>query len=198
MPATKMSPVGVAHRVDVDLDGVFEEAVEQDRSTLRHATLAREGTSRAGQVRHDPLEGDVVVDDLHGAPAQHVARTHEDGVADVLDDRLGLGQRVSATSPGGWRSPIAVTDLPTTARGPRRCRWPPPGVPSTRAGSMTVRQLQRRLAAQRHDHADAPARRRRRRPAPRRSPRPRPRGSGARSRDGPRSNSRSRRSRDCS
>ena len=28
---------GVAHGVDVDLDGVFEEAVDQDGATLAHA-----------------------------------------------------------------------------------------------------------------------------------------------------------------
>ena len=38
MPAMKMSPV-VAHRIDVDLDRVFEEAVEQDGPALARRPL---------------------------------------------------------------------------------------------------------------------------------------------------------------
>ena len=48
MPATKMSPPCVAHRIHVNFDGVFEKAVEQDRAGLatRHP-LARANRERS-------------------------------------------------------------------------------------------------------------------------------------------------------
>ena len=70
----------VVQRVDVDLDGVVEEAIDEQR-----------GSGRDDRLVLDPLEvvghrlG--VVDDLHAAPAEHVTRAHEHRIADVLRDR---------------------------------------------------------------------------------------------------------------
>src|SRR3546814_8476233 len=54
----------VGHRVDVDLDGLAQVAVDQ------HRVLAGD-LHRRGDVALQPLR---VVDDLHGAAAQHVGR----------------------------------------------------------------------------------------------------------------------------
>ena len=58
----------VAHRVDVDLDRVLQEAVDQHGPLGGDAALAGE---RAGRHRlHDPAHALVVVDDLHGPAAR--------------------------------------------------------------------------------------------------------------------------------
>ena len=70
----------VAQCVDVDLDGVLEESVDEDR------VLGREfgGTSDVAAQRL------VVVDDLHATSAEHVRRPHQDRVPDVGGDAAGL------------------------------------------------------------------------------------------------------------
>lgn len=70
----------VVERVDVDLDGVVEKAVDEDR-------VLGAGDGRPGDVLR---EGRVVVDDLHAAPTRDVGRTHEHGVADLAGDLDGL------------------------------------------------------------------------------------------------------------
>ena len=63
--------VAVANGVDVDLHGLIEETIEQYRRVVGHLH----------SVMHVALEFVVVVDDLHGAPAEHIGRTHHDGIA---------------------------------------------------------------------------------------------------------------------
>ena len=61
----------VAHRVDVDLGRVLEEAVDQHRPLGREPAFPPERTE-AGQLGHRPPEALVVVHDLHGATTEHV------------------------------------------------------------------------------------------------------------------------------
>ncbi len=65
--------VAVADRVDVDLDGVLDEAVDE-------------------RVRRDRRRAQVVgrVADAHRPPAEHVGGAHEHRVADALGGRHGL------------------------------------------------------------------------------------------------------------
>ena len=97
-PAMRISPVAVAHGVDVDLDRVLQEAVHQHGPIGGDTALPGE---RAGRHRlHDPAHAVVVVDDLHGPAAQDVARAQQHRVADLPRD----GQRlvaVVAVPPGG-------------------------------------------------------------------------------------------------
>ena len=72
-PPMTTSPVCVADGVDVDLGGVLEEAVDQHRARRRQPALAAQA-AEAGQLGHGPAQALVVVDDLHGPAAQHVAR----------------------------------------------------------------------------------------------------------------------------
>ena len=74
----------VAERVHVHLDRVLEEAVQEDRP----GAVAVLG---ALQVVRERLAG---VTDLHGAAAEHVARAHQQRVADVVRgaERLARGR----------------------------------------------------------------------------------------------------------
>ena len=70
--------LAVGERIDVDLDRVLEVAVEQDGAVA-------EGLDGIAQVAV-AVEPFAVVDDLHGAPAQHVGGADHHGVADTLGD----------------------------------------------------------------------------------------------------------------
>ena len=80
----------VVERVHVDLDGVVEEAVDQDR------VLGR-GDRGPGDVTG---EGLVVVDDLHAASAEDVRRPDEDGVPDLTGHLDRLSGAVGRAVPG--------------------------------------------------------------------------------------------------
>ncbi len=73
-------PLAVGHRVDVDLGGLFEEMVEQDRPV------------RIDSGRPFEVLGEFVgtVDDLHGATAENIGRPHQERVAEFLTGGLGL------------------------------------------------------------------------------------------------------------
>ncbi len=78
--------LAVAERVDIDFDGVFEEAVDQ------HGAVLREGDGFAHVAAHAVF----VVDDHHGAAAEHVAGAHQHRIADALRDLdgfVGAGRR---------------------------------------------------------------------------------------------------------
>jgi len=70
----------VGDRVDVDLDRLLEEAVDEDRAVGR----------RLDRVLHVAIERRVVVDDLHRAPAEYVARSDEHRIPDLARDLEGL------------------------------------------------------------------------------------------------------------
>ena len=77
MIAADHHPLAVGQRVHVDLEGVFQEAVDQHR-------LARRGGSMASSTK--PLQLRFVVDDRHRAPAQHERRPHQHRIADPRGD----------------------------------------------------------------------------------------------------------------
>ncbi len=72
--------ISVEEGVNVDLDGVFEEPVDEDRTIGRDLRGAGHVVEQLG----------AVVDDLHSASAEDVGGTHEHRVADVLGDRCGF------------------------------------------------------------------------------------------------------------
>ncbi len=82
----------VVERVDVDLHGVVEEPVDEQRRGQRpgRAVLRRGRHERALDVARELLGR---VHDLHAAPAEHVGRAHEHRVADPGRDVLRLVER---------------------------------------------------------------------------------------------------------
>ena len=72
--AADQRAVAVTKAIDVDLDGVFEEAVEQHRGVV----------GNLDRLAHVALEVGLLVDDLHRPPAQHVGGAHHQGIADLL------------------------------------------------------------------------------------------------------------------
>ena len=69
--------IAVAQRVDVDLDCVAQILVDQDGRVARHLHCGLNVI----------VELLVAVHDLHRAPAEHVARTHQHRIADTVRDR---------------------------------------------------------------------------------------------------------------
>ena len=139
--------MAVVEGVDVDLDSVVKEAVDEEGAVGVGATALRTGS---GQV---VLQARAVIDDLHTAPAQHVAGTHEDGVADALShsQRLVVTAR-RAMSRGGQSGLLQdhAEDL-TVLRGVDRLGA---RAQDRHAGSLEPgRQAQRSLPAQLDDHA---------------------------------------------
>jgi hypothetical protein len=65
--------LAVGQRIDVDLGGVVEEAVEQHRRLV----------GDLDRLAHVALEVLLLVHDLHRAAAQHVGRPHHQRVADL-------------------------------------------------------------------------------------------------------------------
>jgi len=80
----------VADAIDIDLGGVFEEAVHE------HGAVGR----GLDGVLHVVGEFGVAIDDLHGAAAEHEAGAHEAGVADLCGDGQGLLQRGGGAAGG--------------------------------------------------------------------------------------------------
>ena len=127
----------VADGVDVDLDRVLDEAVDE-------------------RVGRDRRRAHVVgrVADAHGPPAEHVGRPHEHGVADALRGRDGL-VRVARDRPVG-RAQAELGEQVAEALAVLR------EVDGRRAGAedrhavldQPARELERRLPAELHDHAD--------------------------------------------
>ena len=94
----------------------------------------------------------VVVDDLHGPPAEHVGRPHQRRVADAVDDGQGLvdgdggaAGRLGDLQPGAQRVP----PLAVLGQVDRRRAGAEHEVLGAAAG-----QLQRRLATEGHDDPD--------------------------------------------
>ena len=124
--------LAVEEGVDVDLDGVVEEAVDEDRVVGRGLG----GLLDVGDERV------VVVDDDHAAAAEDVGRAHEDRVADLAGDpsasselyavpcfgrdearpRRAPGRRRHGPRRGGSRSATCRRWAPPRPRGPARDR----------------------------------------------------------------------------
>ena len=129
--------LAVADRVDVDLDGVLDEAVDE-------------------RVRRDRPRAQVVgrVADAHRAAAEHVGRAHQHRVADPLGrhDRL---VRIAGDRPvGGAQAELpeqvaeALAILGEIDRGRARAEDRHAEV------DEPPRELERRLPAELHDDAD--------------------------------------------
>ncbi len=75
----------VAQGIDIDLGGVVEEAVEQHRRS--------EGD--LDRIAHVALEILLLMDDFHGAAAQHIGRPHHQRITDLgrEADRVRFGAR---------------------------------------------------------------------------------------------------------
>ena len=137
----------VGQRVHVELEGVLEEAVDQDRPLGR-------GVDR---VDHVALERGRIVDDRHRAPAEHVGRPHHHRVADAARDleRLVLRHRHAVLRLRDLqlvqerREALAILgEVDRVGR----------GADDGDAGFLQrQRQLQRRLAAELHHDRDLAA-----------------------------------------
>jgi hypothetical protein len=71
--------------VDIEFDGAFEELVDQTGCSGDASTA----------WRHVAVERLAVVDDFHGAAAQHERGPHDHGIADAVGDDFGLFEETS-------------------------------------------------------------------------------------------------------
>src|SRR5262245_5710038 len=67
-------PCRIGYRIDVEFEGVFEEAIDQYRSIVRHVHRAR----------HVAIERALIEHDGHPTSAQHIRWTDDDGIADAI------------------------------------------------------------------------------------------------------------------
>ena len=99
----------VGDAVDVDLDGVGQIAVDQERPLVRHCEFRRP-VEGGGETRHVAIELGAVVDDLHGPPAQHIGRPDHDRIADLVGDGAGA-LRAGRDAAARLADPQAVEQL---------------------------------------------------------------------------------------
>ena len=96
----------------------------------------------------------VVVHDLHRAPAEHVRRAHEHRVADVARDRDAPSSTSVAVPPAGCGMPSRSHSALNCSRSSAASIDAGDGPEDRDARRFErVRELQRRLAAERHDDA---------------------------------------------
>ena len=81
--------LAVGEAIDIDLDGVGEIAVDQQRPPVGNRKLRRP-VEIGGQPHQIAVDLGRVVHDLHGAAAEHIGRPDHDRIA----DRLGDGARL--------------------------------------------------------------------------------------------------------
>ena len=77
--------LAVAQAIDIDLDRIVEEAVEQHRRIV----------GDLDRFAHVAFEVFLFVHDFHRAAAQHIARTHDERITDLVGERerIGFGAR---------------------------------------------------------------------------------------------------------
>ena len=102
----------VGNRVGLDLDGVFEELVDQDRTF---------GSDVDG-YRHVAAQHLLVVDHFHGPASENEGRTHHERIADLSGDFQGLVE-VGGHAGFGLRDSQLTHHLAETDRDPRPVRW---------------------------------------------------------------------------
>ncbi len=111
--ATEEEVGAVVEGVDVDLDGVVEEPVDEDRALGRDL----------GGLGHVGRELPLVVHDLHAAAAEHVGRADEH--RDSRSPPRSAGRRRRTSRCRAWARPARHRPAPRrTRRGPRRGGWP--------------------------------------------------------------------------
>ena len=91
--AAEVEVTSVVERIDVDLDGVVEEAVDQHRMLGIDLCCAHEVVA---QHR-------LVVDDLHAATTEDIGGPDKDRVADLLSDSAGLIKRERRAEARRWQ-----------------------------------------------------------------------------------------------
>ena len=136
--------LAVEDGIDIDLDRVVKESVDEHRVV----------GSDLGCPRQIVGEHRLVVDDLHAATAEDVARPHEDGVADVIRDRLRLwkGRRGSVL---GSRESSGREDASERASLLGEVDGLRAGAHDRNACVLErLREAERRLAPELDDHAD--------------------------------------------
>src|ERR1022692_2834189 len=133
----------VADRIDVDLDREIEKTIQQHRTVVRYLD----------RVEHVLAQVVFVEDDFHGAAAEHVTRAHDQRKTDVARQQHGLflgarrrvGRLLELQGRHQFLEALAVFgDIDAIGCGADNR--------SARGGNCT-RELQRRLAAELHDHA---------------------------------------------
>ena len=135
--------LAVGDGVHVDLDGVFEEAVDQHRLALGH-------DERRG---HEALELGGVVADFHRPAAQHEAGPHQHRKADLGHFGPGL-RHVSGDPAGRLLQPQPVQDIRELLPIFGVLDRVDAGADDRHAGvAQRPGQIQRRLPAKLHDHA---------------------------------------------
>ena len=146
----------VAQRVDVDLDGVFEEPVDEHRPLGREPAFTSERPF-GGHRRHRVVEAVDVEHDLHGAPAEHVRRPDQHGEAEALGHLArGLGRARDAA--GRLRDPeVFAQALEALAVFGEVDRVGAGAEDGNARRFERARQLQRRLPTEGDDHARQPA-----------------------------------------
>ena len=133
----------VAERVHVHFGGVIQEAVHQ------HGAVLREGHRLAHVLAHHLL----VVGDHHGAPAQHIAGTHQHRIADARGHRAGF-LHAGGGAVGGARNLQLVEQLAEQLAILGQIDVLGIGADDGHAEALErQRQIERRLPAELHDHA---------------------------------------------
>ena len=151
------SPVRVADGVDVDLDGVGEEAVDQHRPLGRQPALATEA-AEAGQLLHRRRQLVDVVDDLHRPAARarsSAARAPGKPIASTI---ASASSRSVAVPPGGCGMCSSSHSAFHFSRSSARS-IDAGAVPAIELDGDQRGELERRLAAERHDHLGRASRR---------------------------------------
>jgi len=98
----------IADGVDVDLDGVGEEPIDQDRTFGRQTALLAQA-AESGEFVHRTSKVVAVVDDLHRPSTEYVAGADEHRKSDVVGDRERLLE-VDGSATGGLRDLQLVAD----------------------------------------------------------------------------------------
>ncbi len=141
--------VRITDGVDIDLHRILEEPVHEDRTVGRHPSLSMQ---RSGHGIHGLDQPVVVVDDLHRPAAQNIGGAHEHRIANAPGDLEGLGSGHGRTARRLCDAELAaqlVPTLPVFGKVDRRR-----GRAQYEIGLQIRRKLERRLAAEAHDHAD--------------------------------------------
>ena len=137
-------PLAVCDAVDIDLDRIIQEAIEQHRAVI----------GDLDRFAHVALEIALLMDDLHRAPAQHITRSDHQRVADLLGQRQRLG--LGARSAVGRLAQVELDQqlLETLAVFGNIDRLGAGADDRHTRGLERLGQLERRLSAVLHDHAD--------------------------------------------
>ena len=157
--------LAIAQAVHVDLDGVRQIAVEEQRILAEHRVdLARLvvgvaglhlGGDEAGEgVEQIVLQGALVADDGHGPAAQHIGGTHHQGQAQFSRDDAGLLDRIGDAVLGLLQAEPLQQALEAVAVF-GQINGVDGGAENRDARFLQgVGELQRGLAAELHDDAD--------------------------------------------